>query len=112
MSDHAPLPQDAFRTKPISGEDKYFAQREAEILEDLKDARKARSADERRCPCAPCEGAVLERVMHSNIEIDRCPKCNGVWLDSGELELLTTHGKQDSNAFTRFFRNLAGDYSA
>jgi len=27
-------------------------------------------------------------VEHSNIELDYCPNCHGVWFDSGELELL------------------------
>lgn len=111
MSENAPLPQDAFRTRPVSDEDKYFAQREAEILEDLKDARAARAAAARHCPCAECEGAVLERVVHDKVEIDTCPKCKGVWLDAGELELLSGRATATANPLTRFFRNLAGDYS-
>jgi Zn-finger nucleic acid-binding protein len=27
-------------------------------------------------------------VEHQQIELDYCPKCSGVWFDSGELELL------------------------
>jgi Zn-finger nucleic acid-binding protein len=111
LSEHAPLPQDAFRTRPVSDEDKYFAQREAEILEDLKDARAARAKNERHCPCAECEGAVLDRVNHDNVEIDTCPKCKGVWLDAGELELLVGRANTTVNPLTKFFRNLAGDYS-
>lgn len=95
----------------MSDEDKYFAQREQEILEDLKDARAARAATERHCPCAGCGGAVLERVQHDNVEIDTCPNCKGVWLDAGELELLSGRAHSTVNPLTRFFRNLAGDYS-
>jgi Zn-finger nucleic acid-binding protein len=107
----SPLPQDAFRSKPISGEDKYFAEREQEILEDLRDARAARSNHERVCPCPPCNRTVLERVMLDQIEVDKCPNCNGLWLDAGELELLTGRAKGSPNALTKFFRNLTGDYS-
>jgi Zn-finger nucleic acid-binding protein len=83
-----------------------------EILEDLKDARIARVKAERHCPCAECEGAVLERVQHDKVEIDSCPKCKGVWLDAGELELLSGRASSSApSALTRFFRNLSGDYS-
>lgn len=107
---HDPLPQDAFRARPVSDEDKYFAQREQELLEDLQDARAARAATDRKCPCAPCQGAVLERIPMDKVEIDRCPKCQGVWLDAGEMELLTGRAKHGStpNALSRFFRQLAG----
>ena len=107
-----PLPQDAFRAKPVTDEDKYFADREAERLEDLKSARAARVGVERHCPCASCNNAVLDRVMFDSIDIDKCPSCAGIWLDAGELELLTGRAKGSTNALTRFFRNLAGDYSA
>ena len=110
MSDHSQLPQDAFRSKPISDEDKYFARREQEILEDLQDARAARAGTERICPCAGCAGAVLQRVQHDKVEIDTCPNCKGVWLDAGELELLSGR-TQGVGPLTKFFRNLAGDYS-
>lgn len=113
MSEPAPLPQDAYRSRPISSEDKYFAEREQEILEDLRDARASRSGHERVCPCPPCQGAVLERITNDQVEIDKCPKCNGVWLDAGELDLLTGRSAASApNPLTRFFRRLAGDYSA
>lgn len=110
MSD-TPLPQDAFRSHTVSEEDKYFQKREQEILEDLRGVREARGTFERHCPCADCQGVVLERVPHDNVEIDICPRCKGVWLDAGELELLTGRAKDHPNALQRFFRNLAGDYT-
>ena len=36
-----------------------------------------------RCPV---DGAGLVISERSNIEIDYCPQCRGVWLDYGELE--------------------------
>lgn len=38
-----------------------------------------------RCPV---DKNVMMVVEHRRIEIDYCPRCPGVWLDSGELELL------------------------
>lgn len=37
--------------------------------------------------CPVC-GGQLRAVDRSGIEIDICPQCKGVWLDSGELEKL------------------------
>lgn len=36
----------------------------------------------------PVDKTVMMVVEHRKIEIDFCLKCSGVWLDSGELELL------------------------
>jgi Zn-finger nucleic acid-binding protein len=48
----------------------------------------ARSKPEVKCP--QC-GAEMERREHagcSQVLIDACPKCRGVWLDEGELQAL------------------------
>ncbi len=37
------------------------------------------------CPACDVEMFVLEFEL---VEIDYCPECGGVWLDSGELELI------------------------
>ena len=103
-----PLSQDAFRKGRLTDEDKYFHEREREILEDLKDSRAARAKIERKCPV--CENQILQRVMHENVEIDSCPGCKGVWLDAGELDLLTGRAKRSQNGLIKFFHQLAGDY--
>ena len=36
----------------------------------------------------PVDKSVMLVVEHRRIELDFCDKCRGVWLDSGELELL------------------------
>ena len=38
----------------------------------------------RKCPI--CPGIDLVPADKQGVEIDRCPKCRGVWLDCGELE--------------------------
>lgn len=43
-------------------------------------------ADARLCP--RCTEQVLERKWFSDlkkVEIDQCPRCNGIWLDAGEF---------------------------
>lgn len=39
-----------------------------------------------KCPLDKSDMMVVE---HKQIELDYCMECSGVWLDSGELELLT-----------------------
>jgi uncharacterized protein len=37
------------------------------------------------CPVCHKDALIVE---YNNVELDYCPNCNGVWFDSGELELL------------------------
>ena len=37
----------------------------------------------RRCPV---DGATLIKEPSHQILLDRCPECNGVWLDAGEID--------------------------
>lgn len=37
--------------------------------------------------CPACKNNMIV-VEHQQIELDYCPQCQGVWFDSGELELL------------------------
>ncbi len=41
--------------------------------------------DKRICPV---DGATLVKEATSELLIDRCPQCNGIWLDAGELEAI------------------------
>ena len=36
----------------------------------------------------PVDGQIMLAVTYDDIEVDFCPECQGIWLDSGELELL------------------------
>jgi Transcription factor zinc-finger len=36
-------------------------------------------------PC-PVDGEVMKKEIAHMLVIDRCPRCQGVWLDGGELE--------------------------
>jgi len=39
--------------------------------------------------CPTCHNNMIV-VEHKKIELDYCPKCQGIWFDAGELELLLT----------------------
>ncbi len=44
--------------------------------------------------CPKCTGQELVSETIEGVEIDRCPQCNGIWLDALELErLLEAHPK-------------------
>jgi len=38
----------------------------------------------------PADGERMSKEVAHMIVIDRCPKCQGVWLDGGELERIQT----------------------
>jgi hypothetical protein len=46
-----------------------------------------RAGREERLECRH-DGAQMEKEVLEDLIVDRCPKCGGVWLDGGELEVL------------------------
>ena len=40
--------------------------------------------------CPRCDVALIAMIFHG-IEIDTCPTCHGMWMDTGELEDLLDH---------------------
>jgi ribosomal protein L37AE/L43A len=76
--------------KPSQNENEYFARQDAE----WKAARRAQLDAERMSKqahppmkCPRCDGTLVERTVADAV-IDVCDKCRGVWLDTGELDLL------------------------
>ena len=81
-------------------EDSYFHEKYQELLAKKRaelDVRRAASASMK---CPRC-GAAMTEVAIEHVKIDRCPGCGGVFLDKGELEVLT-HAKSGS-LFRRLF---------
>jgi hypothetical protein len=78
--------------KPSRNEEEYFKQQEADLQRRRRERaaqeaeRKARLSHYMKCP--KC-GADLAVEIYKCIEVDRCPECNGVWFDAGEVEALT-----------------------
>ncbi len=60
-----------------------------------------------RCPN---DGMRLVEVERSDILIDACPECRGVWLDRGELDKILVRERQLSSADPDddFFREVEG----
>ena len=60
-----------------------------------------------RCPV---DGSRLVQVDRSEILIDACPECRGVWLDRGELDRILVKERQlaGGDADEDFFREVEG----
>jgi uncharacterized protein len=77
--------------KPSRNEDEYFAQQNAELLRKQREmAEKAALEAERKSHYMKCpkDGYDLATAEHHGVQIDTCPKCGGIWLDAGELEVI------------------------
>jgi uncharacterized protein len=61
-----------------------------------------------RCPSC---GTRLVEVERSDVLIDACPECRGVWLDRGELDRILTRERQTlvgGDPDEDFFREVEG----
>ena len=58
-----------------------------------------------RCPV---DGSRLVQVDRSEILIDACPECRGVWLDRGELDRILVKERQLSHGDDDFFGEVEG----
>jgi Zn-finger nucleic acid-binding protein len=91
-------------------EEEYFRRKEQEAIEKL---RAQRAADEAATaemastlPCPKCDGR-LKEISYEGVQIDRCTKCNGIWLDAGELDRLGE--KEDEGGFFgRMWKSFSG----
>lgn len=84
-------------------EDAYFHQKDLELLAKRRvelDARR-RNGTVGKIKCPRC-GSEMNEVAIEHVKVDRCAGCGGVFLDKGELEMLT-HSK-----FGGFFKRLFG----
>lgn len=89
---------DAFDDRKRALEEDYFRRKEQEAIEKLRAKREAeraeREAQGKSLKCPKCDGT-LAVLTYEDIEIDRCTSCHGVFLDAGELELLTAREEQE-----------------
>jgi len=81
-------------------EDSYFRQKDQDLLAKKRAQLDARRSASVSMKCSRCAAAMTE-VAVEHVKIDRCTGCGGVFLDKGELEILT-HAKSGS-LFRRLF---------
>lgn len=84
---------DAFDQRRKGLEEEYFHRKNKEAVEKLREKMKvaedAKAAGTSSMLCPRCGGDLKESKL-DEVMIDTCEKCGGVWLDSGELERLTS----------------------
>ncbi len=79
--------------KPTQQEEEYFARREFERRRNALVERETQAAEEERQRiltvargrCPKCAGQMVP-VPYRGVELDKCSRCQGVWLDFGELD--------------------------
>jgi len=82
--------------KPSEKEEEYFARQAIERMKKEAEARQAAMAGEEKkhlkelhyMHCHKC-GQPLQEIEYKGVKIDHCMNCEGIWLDAGELELVT-----------------------
>ena len=89
MSDEHKISQDELK-KEVTKEDIYFQKLDEERLAAAKHRIKVRKMLCQRAEM-PAGGCALEVVDIDGVKVDRCPTCQGVWLDAHELEELRQH---------------------
>jgi hypothetical protein len=83
---------DKLRDVEKAREDKFFADRDRELLLKLKaqtgdeEEQSIRALAKMRCP--KCGDRLTTRTQ-LEVDLDECPSGHGIWLDTGELEKLT-----------------------
>jgi hypothetical protein len=96
-------------------EEGWFRQNEARLIEEARARRQAaerqkqsEEADAQRVrhwkKCPKC-GADMQTVTIEKIEVEKCPQCEGIFFDRGELETLLLKHDTDRRGF---FRRLLG----
>ena len=87
-------------------EEDYFRKKDQEAIEKLrakmKVAEEAKAAGISSMKCPRCDGS-LKESRFEEVMIDTCDNCGGIWLDSGELEQLTSKEKEKGGWFSRYW---------
>jgi uncharacterized protein len=87
--------------KPSELEEAYFARLELERRKKHEEEhRKKMAAEEKKrlkklhyMRCPKC-GMELSEMDYKGIKVDKCLSCDGIWLDAGELEQVSTMEKR------------------
>jgi Zn-finger nucleic acid-binding protein len=102
--------------KPSRNEEEYFVKQDAELRERQRELARAvvrereRQSHFMKCPK---DGYDLVTGEYHGVQIESCPHCGGMWLDAGEVELISHEDRPAlltrvlADAFTSF-RKSAG----
>ncbi len=76
-------------------EERYFHEQDVELIKKKRDeldaARQQQEREARKLAhwmkCPKC-GADLQEIEMDQVRVDKCPDCQGIFFDKGELELV------------------------
>jgi ribosomal protein L37AE/L43A len=90
-------------------EEEYFRRKERELIEHLR-AKRAEEEQHEEAPksainCPKCDGMLVEITLEG-VQIARCNKCSGVWLDAAEIARLTSQDEHHG-WLSRMWRSIA-----
>jgi uncharacterized C2H2 Zn-finger protein len=97
---------------PSRNEEEYFAKRNLESIEHQRSQIKAElAAAERKSHFMKCPrcGADLQLVEFHGVQIDRCPECNGIWVDQNEIDAVVAH--DDQGVIGRVLRDVLDTFN-
>jgi hypothetical protein len=83
------------KLKERAREDRYFAERDRELLTRLKQAHMAEQGKKihelARSRCPMCREQLRQSLFYG-IMIEECPTCQGIWLGKGKVERISLQG--------------------
>ena len=104
---HPPTAEPSAMTKkPTENEDEYFARLDfekkkaiaAKRAQDMAEDERRKLKDLHFMHC-PKDGHDLVAITLHGVQVERCPSCEGMWEDKGELDQLVKN--DDSGLFKR-----------
>ena len=94
---------DSFDGRSRDLEEEYFHRKNQEAIQKLRKkiafSEQAKATGLSSMSCPRCDGN-LKHERFEEVDIDVCDKCGGIWVDSGELERLTS---RERGWFGRWF---------
>jgi len=97
--------------KPSEREEEYFARIEFDKRKKLEEEKHGKLKEEDKkglkelhyMKCPKC-GMELIEIDYKGIKVDKCSECEGVWLDAGELEVISKFEKTNLDKLFSVFK--------
>ncbi len=97
--------------KPTSKEEEYFAREEYERQRKIEEEKRAKieAVEQAKLKelhymhCPKCGNNLIE-IDYRGILVDKCSSCEGIWLDAGELEQVSTLEQGSLNKLFAVFK--------
>ena len=80
MADEKDRFGEKLRQKEKAEEERFFAERDRALIEQMRQKRAAEPG-----PCPRCGEPLVPRT-HEGVIVEECPRDHGVWLDRSDLE--------------------------